>query len=300
MSENTHREDISCFGKQNKPCQEKLQQEISKQDSTDTTLRLYDLKVVLQKFLHSNKKQNYKDYMLNPLHRETIKKLMDKEIQETNEIQLEDSYKERLDKSTLTQLSIFLNTLNQTGIFLIPENKHAILQTIRYCIDNGIDIQECIEYSKTNKLLWLCCKNDHSNKMHHRGYKALRNVWNLCLEKIEQTEKKKTTNLQACKIEKIKLQQLLQTHGKDIQRFIDYRKEKCRYMNNYAYNSLISHLIDMKSKHIDITEAINQSIQRDYNWVFPPTHRKRQYKFYSNRFYQTQKYSSKNINRKIA
>ena len=31
--------------------------------------------------------------MLNPLHREVIKKFMDKEIQETNEIQLEDSYK---------------------------------------------------------------------------------------------------------------------------------------------------------------------------------------------------------------
>ncbi len=93
MSVLTHREDISCFGKQNKPCQEKLQQKISKQDSTDTALRLYRLKAVLQKFLHSNKKQNYKDYMLNPLHREVIKKFMDKEIQETNEIQLEDSYK---------------------------------------------------------------------------------------------------------------------------------------------------------------------------------------------------------------
>ena len=93
----------------------------------------------------------------------------------------------------------------------------------------------------------------------------------------------------------------MQTHGKDIQRFIDYRKEKCRYMNTYAYNSLISHLINMKSKNIDITEAINQSIQRDYNWVFPPTHRKRQYKCYSNRFYlKTQKYSNKNKNRKIA
>lgn len=286
MSENTHREDISCFEKQNKPCQEKLQQEISKQDSTDTTLRLYDLKVVLQKFLHSNKKQNYKDYMLNPLHREAIKKLMDKEIQETNEIQLEDSYKERMNANTLAQLNEFLQPLSQTGLFILKENKKALIQTIQYYIDSGIDIQQCIEYSKTTNSWCLCHTYNAYNNMIY--YKKLRNVWNLCLEKIEQTEK-------------IKLQQLLQTHGKDIQRFINYRREKRRYINTYAYNSLCLHLIDMKSKNIDITEAINQSIQRDYNWVFPPTHRKRQYKCYSNRFYpRTQKYSNKNKNRKIA
>ena len=71
---------------------------------------------------------NNEDCILHSSYKETLKELMRDEIQELDTLSLDSSYKERLDKSTLTQLSIFLNTLNQTGIFLILENKHAILQ----------------------------------------------------------------------------------------------------------------------------------------------------------------------------
>ena len=312
MSDNTHREDIwhEDF-KQQSFCQEN-----SKQDNADTALRLYDLKALLQKFLYSlhsdNKKPCYENYMLDSSYIEIFKEIMRNEIQEASKIQLEDSYKKKIHTDTLAQLNEFLQLLSQTGIFTIKSNKEAILQTIRYYIDNGIDIQQCIKYSTNNKLLWLCYPSK-TYEMNEIGYKALRNVCNLCLKKIENVEqyiqeKHNNSNIITQEI-KEKLQQrhnyeimkLLQTHNKDIQRFIDYRKEKCRYMNNYAYKSLCLHLINMKSKNIDITEAINQSIERDYNWVFPPTHKNRQYTFYPNRFYpKTQKYGNKNINRKIA
>ena len=309
MSDNTHREDIwhEDF-KQQSFCQEN-----SKQDNADTALRLYDLKAVLQKYICFNmeQKQNYEDYVLPHSYAETCKELMKDEIRESNEIQLEDSYKKRIHADTLAQLNEFLQLLSQTGIFVLKSNKEAILQTIRYYIDMG-NIRQYIAYSKGNRLLWLCAPHN-KDMMNEIGYKALCNVWNLCLKKIENVEKYIQENHNNSNIitqeTKEKLQQrhnheimkFLQIHNKDIQRFIDYRKEKGRYMNNYAYKSLCLNLIIMKSKNIDITEAINQSIERDYNWVFPPTHKNREYTFYPNRFYpKTQKYGNKNINRKIA
>ena len=64
-------------------------------------------------------------------------------------------------------------------------------------------------------------------------------------------------------------------HGQKIREFIAYRASKRRFFNEASLTALYATLGTYFANGKDIEAMLDQSIQRDYNWVFPLTHRSR-------------------------
>ena len=103
-------------------------------------------------------------------------------------------------------------------------------------------------------------------------FKELRTFWNILANRIR-IDKVNTRN------EAIKY--AIDRYSNEINEYIDFREAKGRYLNARAIQSLCLHIVDLESKGVDIARAIAQSIERDYNWIFPPTHKAKK-RFYKN------------------
>lgn len=87
------------------------------------------------------------------------------------------------------------------------------------------------------------------------------------------------------------IQRIKEVYKEKILEFITFRESKRRYFSSYSFDALCLKLAEFEANGIDVIKSINQSIERDYNWVFPPTHKKPRYYAYKRNYYPRRKYS---------
>lgn len=226
---------------------------------------------------------------------------IDSMIKEQEKIKLDSITLDKLDKLGVRESYLaFTNDLRLTGLFLNAEAKQAFINETKRLISTN-KIAAALKASKEQKKLWIAENSDYV------GRRLLAQTWKRIIEILDDdviktnaksaqdsksvdvsltlnmtqntqdskqnTESNTESNSQKPQTSEEIITQMLETHGEKIQEFINYRAKKGRKFNAAALNALYATLGIAFEKGKDVEAMINQSIYRDYNWVFPLTHK---------------------------
>lgn len=153
----------------------------------------------------------------------------------------------------------------------LPKAKQELINNLESMIkDESLEVN--FKICKEKRALSICYPSqiDECNK---KAFGYLKELWNLISIRMNIAKK----GLIA-RIKEVYKEKLIE--------YVEFREKKGRYFNEYSLNALCLTLAEYESKGINVESAISQSIERDYNWVFPPTH-----KPYKPRYYKYPKYS---------
>ncbi|MWV61043.1 hypothetical protein DCO58_11715 [Helicobacter saguini] len=192
---------------------------------------------------------------------------------EAENIKLSPQIAKKIDSKTLASLSEFISKFNYLHL---PKAKKELIETIESMVlDNSLEIN--LKICKENNLITLCNPSEIESKS-KQALSYLKELWNLLLVRINVTKKGL-------------IQQIKEVYKEKLLDFITFRESKRRYFSTYSFDALCLRLAEFEANGIDVVKAIEQSIQRDYNWVFPPTHRKP--KFHNYKRYPKRKYTER-------
>ncbi len=206
-----------------------------------------------------------------------------KEIRNTESFQvIRSKIGSELGIETLEMLDKYYDKLSRTGFFCLKENEIAFQSQIKRLYDKG---NLKVALLKNNSYVWLETSLNSKNKDNQD--KQIENEGLICLKRLWQVIEKEL-KLQALKENNPKgfkwhifwsyIYETCQKYKAKIKEFIDFRNAKKRFWTNSSLQALYLQIARFESKGINVKEAINQSIQRDYNWIFPITHKKRFFK----------------------
>lgn len=160
----------------------------------------------------------------------------------------------------------FANNLNLTGLFFHKNAKKAFIEATLKLIESE-KITRALEYSKNNEKLWITKSSDSI------GRKYLKEVWGEMLKSLNTEIKNEELKFLKSLDKESLFYALIDKHGEKIQEFINFRAKKGRNFNESALCALYATLGTYFENGKDVESIINQSIHRDYNWVFPLTHK---------------------------
>lgn len=191
---------------------------------------------------------------------------IDSMIKEQEKVKLDENTLSKLEKLGIKESYLaFTKQLRYTGLFLNAKAKQSFIDETKRLISTN-KITQALKISKEEKKLWITTNSDYI------GRRLLAQTWKQIIEILEaeisqNTESKKPNNSEEI------IASMLEKHGEKIQEFINFRAKKGRNFNAAALNALYATLGIAFERGKDIEAMINQSIHRDYNWVFPLTHR---------------------------
>lgn len=250
------------------------------------------------------KLKNSLSFLLNELTNETVLPYLSREIlatathrfsnavQEQAKIQFDCDTKRALTGAKLEYLRDFMQDINlKTLIFLSPQAKKSFIDDVKQLLDNKIDVIEAINYSKTHNKLWICHKDSPKDT---KGREFLANLYQDLLKELEKDEAKqiqttaneyisdnyhnlasdKGYNEETDNHKQDEIACIQAKYADKIQEFLHYRHAKGRFFNKYALQAFYKTLCEFERKKRNIPDIIDQSINRDYNWIFPITHKK--------------------------
>ena len=212
-------------------------------------------------------------------------------VQQQAKIQFDSDTKEALTGTEIEYLRDFMQDINcKTLMFLSSEAKKAFIDDVKQLLHNKIDVMEAINYSKTHNKLWICHKDSPKDT---KGRDFLANLYQKLLKKLDKDE---TMHIQTATNEVIsdnyrnlgndnrcneeidnhkdEIAYIQTKYANKIQQFLHYRHAKGRFFNKYALQAFYETLCEFERKNRNIVDIIDQSINRDYNWIFPITHKK--------------------------
>lgn len=211
---------------------------------------------------------------------------IDSMIKEQEKIKLDSLTLDKLDTLGVKESYLaFTNELRLTGLFLNAEAKAAFIAETKRLISTN-KIAAALKASKESKKLWIAENSDFV------GRRLLAKTWKRIIEILDADvaranaqnaknsqdskqnieSKTESSNQKPQSSEEI-ITQMLEKHGQKIQEFIDFRAKKGRKFNTAALNALYATLGIAFERGKDVEAMIDQSIHRDYNWVFPLTHK---------------------------
>lgn len=248
------------------------------------------------------KLKNSLSFLLNELTNETVLPYLSREIlatathrfsnavQEQAKIQFDCDTKRALTEAKLEYLRDFMQDINlKTLIFLSSQAKKSFIDDVKRLLDNKIDVIEAIKYSKTHNKLWICHKDSPKDT---KSREFLANLYQDLLKELEKDEAKqiqtaneyisdnyhnlasdKGYNEETDNHKQDEIACIQAKYADKIQEFLHYRHAKGRFFNKYALQAFYKTLCEFERKKRNIPDIIDQSINRDYNWIFPITHK---------------------------
>lgn len=210
-------------------------------------------------------------------------------VEKQAEISFDIETKKAIGQENIDILRDFMQDLNlKTLIFLSCEAKRAFIADVKALLQANVSILEAINYSRKHNKMWICHKDSTEDKGIKYGIalytELLRELDNMPCE-TEKQDNTQEQNEQAQKEGVIPHNERENTsenhilhiqakYGNKIQEFFDYRCAKGRFFNKHSLRAFYNTLCEFESKNKDISAIIDQSINRDYNWIFPITHKK--------------------------
>lgn len=184
---------------------------------------------------------------------------------------------DNLGSETLEKLDNYRNSLSQTGFFCLKENKIAFISQIKRLYDAG-SLKVALE--KNNGKVWLeTALNDKNKDAKNKGLICLQRLWQVLLHEIKMQDLKEN-NPEGFKQHALMsfINATYHKYKDKIQEFISFRNAKKRFFNEASLQALYAQIAQFEAKGSDVIAILNQSIERDYNWIFPITHKKRFFK----------------------
>lgn len=184
---------------------------------------------------------------------------------------------DNLGSETLEKLDNYKNSLSQTGFFCLKENKIAFISQIKRLYDAG-NLKVALD--KNNSKVWLETALNNKNKdTKNEGLICLQRLWQVLLHEIKMHDLKEN-NPEGFKQHALMsfINATYHKYKDKIQEFIAFRKAKKRFFNEASLQALYTQIAQFEAKGSDVMAILNQSIERDYNWIFPITHKKRFFK----------------------
>ena len=171
-------------------------------------------------------------------------------------------------KGVKSEFLEFAKSLGQSAIFLNIKAKKAFINEALKLLESN-KLQNALDFSKNNQKLWITTDSDYI------GRKYLKEIYQIMLKELNNEIQTQEIKARQSLNKEDLIYEMDLKHGQKIREFIAYRASKRRFFNEASLTALYATLGTYFANGKDIEAMLDQSIQRDYNWVFPLTHRSR-------------------------